>query len=525
MNTYDNRNLVKRIEKLGFDLLSQIVAIDSTSDSKSKTIPSTQHQFNVSHFIVDFFQSLGIGARCDEMANVVAYIDGSGMGASQNPIAFITHIDNVKGTRPSPLYISKQWNGFDHIPYPKNGHIEVNVENFPTLKKFLNQNIVFGNGDYPFGLDDKLGVVETMLLAYLLKTQDEQVSHPPIFFVFRPDEEIASLKTTQKICELLSKNNVQYAYTIDGSEPFEINTKNFNASYISVKFPKKCEKTFSRNGYIIDFEINGVNTHTCSAYEEGYYSDIMIMCDILNELGIGDHKYLNYSLLSYVSHEENATSGIGQIYVQQEIDAECIVAIIENMIKPHIKMGASYNLSCTYFQDKTIEIDYGIQKLFDWLTPMVLNNLQLPSQSQGLDGYANPNKITCHENHWQILIQFRDFEMDELSKRVQMVACDLIANEIDFSYGLRYKKSERFFKLPKLMVDIPILAAQEIGEKANTIPMRASTLADSFLERGISVANLGTGYFAPESAKELTSLEMISKHSFWLLHICTKFIF
>ena len=34
---------------------------------------------------------------------------------------------------------------------------------------------------------------------------------------------------------------------------------------------------------------------------------------------------------------------------------------------------------------------------------------------------------------------------------------------------------------------------------------------------GIAVANLGTGYFAPESEKELTSLQMLAAHARWLV--------
>ena len=48
-------------------------------------------------------------------------------------------------------------------------------------------------------------------------------------------------------------------------------------------------------------------------------------------------------------------------------------------------------------------------------------------------------------------------------------------------------------------------------------PIRGGTGVDPFLTRGIPIANLGTGYFAPESEKELTSLEMMVGHARWLL--------
>ena len=39
------------------------------------------------------------------------------------------------------------------------------------------------------------------------------------------------------------------------------------------------------------------------------------------------------------------------------------------------------------------------------------------------------------------------------------------------------------------------------------------------IERNIPVANLGTGYFAPESEKELTSRQNIARHALWLAHL------
>ena len=49
------------------------------------------------------------------------------------------------------------------------------------------------------------------------------------------------------------------------------------------------------------------------------------------------------------------------------------------------------------------------------------------------------------------------------------------------------------------------------------LPIRGGTGVDPFLDAGVAVANLGTGYFAPESEKELTSMEMLADHAKWLV--------
>ena len=60
-------------------------------------------------------------------------------------------------------------------------------------------------------------------------------------------------------------------------------------------------------------------------------------------------------------------------------------------------------------------------------------------------------------------------------------------------------------------------AALELGLQAPKLPIRGGTGVDPFLDAGIAVANLGTGYFAPESEKELTSLQMLAAHARWLV--------
>ena len=58
-------------------------------------------------------------------------------------------------------------------------------------------------------------------------------------------------------------------------------------------------------------------------------------------------------------------------------------------------------------------------------------------------------------------------------------------------------------------------AARRAGVAAERRPIRGGTGVDPFLDVGIPIANLGTGYFAPESEKELTSRQNIARHVPW----------
>lgn len=62
-------------------------------------------------------------------------------------------------------------------------------------------------------------------------------------------------------------------------------------------------------------------------------------------------------------------------------------------------------------------------------------------------------------------------------------------------------------------------AAVPLSAEVQRNPIRGGTGVDPFLQRGIPIANLGTGYFAPESEKELTSRQNIARHALWLTYL------
>ena len=65
-------------------------------------------------------------------------------------------------------------------------------------------------------------------------------------------------------------------------------------------------------------------------------------------------------------------------------------------------------------------------------------------------------------------------------------------------------------------------AARALGSEALIQPIRGGTGIDPFLDEGITVGNLGTGYFAPESEKEFTSVEQLVLHARWLRELISQ---
>ena len=67
-----------------------------------------------------------------------------------------------------------------------------------------------------------------------------------------------------------------------------------------------------------------------------------------------------------------------------------------------------------------------------------------------------------------------------------------------------------------------LAASEKAGVKSQVQPIRGGTGVDPFLDKGLRIANLGTGYFAPESEKELTSLQYMAGHVRWLVALMAE---
>ncbi len=112
------------------------------------------------------------------------------------------------------------------------------------------------------------------------------------------------------------------------------------------------------------------------------------------------------------------------------------------------------------------------------------------------------------------MLRLRDFSEQGLRERIAHVQ-SLAGNACAVTH--------QYVNMGPRLVDRPELvrwakgAGLVVGQEVPVLPIRGGTGVDPFLDAGVAVANLGTGYFAPESEKELTSMEMLSGHAKWLL--------
>ncbi|MGL4904960.1 MAG: tripeptide aminopeptidase PepT, partial [Cetobacterium sp.] len=192
----------------------EYVKIDTTSNSKSKTCPSTEIQFNLAKVIVKDLEDIGL---VDISLDENGYIMGTLPSNTQKnipTIGFVAHMDTApsfNGTNVKPKIV-KNYDGND-ILLNKDLNVIMSTKDFPELKKYINQDLIVTDGTTLLGADDKAGIVEIMTaLKYL--SENPSIEHGEIKIGITPDEEIgrgANLFDVEKF-------GAQFAYTIDGGE-------------------------------------------------------------------------------------------------------------------------------------------------------------------------------------------------------------------------------------------------------------------------------------------------------------------
>ena len=479
--------------------LEAVLAIESSSDEESETIPSTVGQAQLAQWLQEFFEGQGAQVERDDFANMIASLPGRGTGVNAPPLALMVHLDTAKGTLPiDRLKLHPSWDG-GPLQWDEKSLLQVDIQTFPSLDFFLGQDLLHGPGIAPFGLDDKLGLTHLMTLAWLLHT-NEQIDHPPLFLIGRPDEEIGRDEALHGLAALLQERGVQRGYTVDGIAPFEVNLENFNAAGASLLFesqPYKPEKP------LLALNIRGINTHGATAKAEGHRSALRFASELakLTEVRV-------------VHFETNPLRECDGTCVVETDHPERIKAALDRIIQPHRCRGASWevtSLPSPWAPNQAADEMIRFVALFLASDP---GFTLLAEESEGHDGYSQPYRSTLNSEGQQLDIRVRDFTTEGLNDRLEHISstadCEVVLEAQYTNMGPQLAHRPELVEWPKL-------AAESIGREAPIAPIRGGTGVDPFLDADICVGNLGTGYFAPESEKELTSLQMLSGHASWLI--------
>lgn len=199
--------------------------IDTQSDPKSGTHPSTEKQKNLGNLLVQELKEIGIAdTAIDEFGYVYATIP-SNSEKKVPVICFCSHIDTApdcSGTNVKPV-LHKNYNGED-IVLPDDPSQVLSPVVYPYLKTQIGGDIITASGYTLLGADDKSGIAAIMQASdFLMK--NPSLPHGKIRILFTPDEEIG--EGTAKLD--MKKLGADFGYTLDGGELGSLEDETFSA--------------------------------------------------------------------------------------------------------------------------------------------------------------------------------------------------------------------------------------------------------------------------------------------------------
>lgn len=206
------------------------VTIDTQSDLRSMTQPSTEKQKNLGRLLVEELNAIGLAdAHLDEHGNVYAIVPAN-TDKRVPVICFCAHMDTApdySGTGVKPQIV-KDYRGGD-IVLPGDPQQIIRVSENPELANQIGNDIVTTDGTTLLGADDKAGIAEIMAAAQIL-VENPSIRHGAVKLLFTTDEEIG--RGVDKVD--LKKLGADFAYTMDGSTAGSIEAETFSADRVDI---------------------------------------------------------------------------------------------------------------------------------------------------------------------------------------------------------------------------------------------------------------------------------------------------
>lgn len=207
------------------------IAMDTMSDPKSDTVPSSAKQLELGKKLKRELEELGLKAVMDDKGYVYGTLE-SNTDKKVPTVGFIAHMDTspaLGGECKNPQIVN--YTGGD---IRLNDEFAITEKEFPILKNLVGKTIITTDGTTLLGADDKAGITAIMnAIEYL--TQHPEIEHGKIMVGFTPDEEIGRGADHFDVPSF----GADFAYTIDGGEIGELEYENFNAASAVVKIQGK----------------------------------------------------------------------------------------------------------------------------------------------------------------------------------------------------------------------------------------------------------------------------------------------
>ncbi|MCK3778186.1 peptidase T [Ensifer sesbaniae] len=212
------------------DRFLRYVVIDTQSDARSNTQPSTEKQKNLGRVLVEELLAIGLAdAHLDENGYVYATIP-SNVDKPVPVICWCSHMDTAPdftGTNVKPQIVSNYQGG--DIQLKGDPQQVIRVSDHPVLNNQIGNDIITTDGTTLLGADDKAGLAEIVTAAQIL-VDNPDIKHGTIKLLFTTDEEIG--RGVDKVD--LKKLGAEFCYTVDGETAGHIEDETFSADGVEI---------------------------------------------------------------------------------------------------------------------------------------------------------------------------------------------------------------------------------------------------------------------------------------------------
>ncbi len=215
------------------DRFLRYVTIDTRSDERSTSVPSTPGQLDLQRLLVSELNAIGLtDVELDANGYVTATVPATSAKAGVPVIGFIAHVDTspeMPGAGVKPI-VHRAYDGRDLI-LPDDPSLVLRLSEQPELSSQMGHDIVTASGTTLLGADDKAGVAEIVAAAEHLMRHPE-IQHGVIRIAFTPDEEVGRGADRFDV----ERFGAACAYTLDGGSRGELEIESFSADAMTVSF-------------------------------------------------------------------------------------------------------------------------------------------------------------------------------------------------------------------------------------------------------------------------------------------------
>ena len=234
------------LQKKIYDRFIRYIAVDTTSDPESTSVPSTSAQISFAHTLAAEMEQVGFQeVEVDEYGFVTGLLPAN-TDKKAPVIGLFAHMDTVSdfnGADIRPVLHEKYDGGTLTINADKK--MFLSPQTAPNLKLCIGDDIVTADGNSILAGDDKIGIAIIMSLAEYF-TEHPEIKHGPLKAAFTIDEEIGSGIGYFDVKRFAA----DFAYTVDGATMGDIDCGNFNADGFVLKITGKSCHPGSAKGFM-----------------------------------------------------------------------------------------------------------------------------------------------------------------------------------------------------------------------------------------------------------------------------------